>query len=97
MSGLLAALISVGERAGWGRRCKHGVVTAPVRFVVDGEEFDVVRDGASIHHTWISGPNANYGFSVGGSGAALLTDDDIRSEIRAFLTEIDPRTGYLID
>ncbi|MEV8266837.1 hypothetical protein [Microbacterium sp. NPDC076911] len=72
-------------------------MTAPVRFVVDGEAFDVVKDGDSIHHTWVSGPNANYGFSVGGSGAASLTDDDIRSEIRAFLAEIDPRTGFLID
>ena len=72
-------------------------MTEPVRFVVDGEEFDVVRDGSSIHHTWVSGPNASYGFSVGGSGAAARTDDEVRSEIRAFLSGIDPRTGYLAE
>ncbi|MFH8252590.1 hypothetical protein ACH3VR_19645 [Microbacterium sp. B2969] len=72
-------------------------MAGPVRFVVDGEEFDVVRDGSSTHHAWVSGPNAGYGFSVGGSGAAERTDDEVRSEIRAFLLGIDPRTGYLAD
>ena len=70
-------------------------MTEPVRVVVDGESFDVVRDGNSIHHTWVSGPNAGYGFSVGSSGAIELTDEEVRSAIRAFLSEIDPRTGYL--
>lgn len=69
----------------------------PVRFVVDGEQFDVVRDGSSIHHTWVSGPNASYGFSVGGSSAVARTDEEIRSEIRAFLSGIDPGTGYLAE
>ena len=72
-------------------------MTEPVRVVVDGETFDVVRDGNTIHHTWVSGPNANYGFSVGGSGALALTDEEVRSAIRAFLSEIDPRTGYLAE
>ena len=66
----------------------------PVRFVVDGEEFDVVRDGSSIHHTWLSGPNASYGFSIGGSSAVARSDEEIRSEIRAFLSGINPGTGY---
>ena len=72
-------------------------MTEPVRFVVDGEEFDVVRDGDSIHHTWVSGPNASYGFSIGGPGATAFTDERIRSEIRSFLSGIDPRTGYLAE
>lgn len=72
-------------------------MTEPVRFVVDGEEFDVVRDGNAIHHTWVSGPNASYGFSIGGSGAIAFTDAQVRSEIRAFLSGIDPRTGYLAE
>lgn len=72
-------------------------MTETVRFVVNGEEFDVVRDGRSIHHTWVNGPNVGYGFSVGGSGAAERTDDEVRSEIRAFLSGIDPRTGYLAE
>ena len=57
----------------------------------------MVGDGSSIHHTWVGGPNPSYGFSVGGSGAEQLTAEQIRSEIRAFLSEIDPRTGYLIE
>lgn len=72
-------------------------MTEPVRVVVDGESFEVVRDGNSIHHTWVSGPNAGYGFSVGSSGAMELTDEEVRSAIRAFLYEIDPRTGYLAE
>lgn len=72
-------------------------MTEPVRVVVDGESFDVVRDGSTIHHTWVSGPNEGYGFSVGGSGATELTDEEVRSAIRAFLSEIDPRTGYLAE
>jgi hypothetical protein len=72
-------------------------VTDPDRVVVDGESFDVDRDGGSIHLTWVSGRNANYGFSVGGSGSIGLTDEEVRSAIRAFLSEIDPRTGYLAE
>ena len=73
------------------------MVNEPVRYVVDGEEFDVVVDGASIHHTWVSGPNAGYGFSVGGSAATPFTVDEVHAQIRAFLSEIDPRTGYLTE
>lgn len=64
---------------------------------MDGESFDVIRDGSSIHHTWVSGPNAGYGFSVGGPSASEFTDAEIRSAIRASLSEIDPRTGYLAE
>ena len=72
-------------------------MSEPVEVVVDGESFVVVRDGNSVHHTWVSGPNEGYGFSVGGSGAVELTDEEVRSAIRAFLAEIDPRTGYLAE
>lgn len=79
------------------REWNHGVVIEAVRFIVDGEVFDVVKDGGTIHHTWVSGPNPDYGFSVGGSGAEALTDEQVRAEIRGFLSEIDPRTGYLVE
>jgi len=72
-------------------------VTEAVRFVVDGEEFDVLRDGRSIHYTWVSGPNPGYGFSIGGLGAEALTGEQVRSEIRAFLSDIHPRTGFLVE
>ena len=67
----------------------------PVRVVVDGEAFDVLRDGSSIHFTWVSGPNTSYGFSLG--GASAFTDEDVRSAIRGFLAEVDPKTGYLAE
>ncbi len=69
----------------------------PVRVVVDGESFDVLRQDGSIHLTWISGPNASYGFSIGETGPTRLTDQELHSAIRAFLSEIDPRTGYLVE
>ena len=72
-------------------------MTEQVRVVVDGESFDVARDGSTIHFTWVSGPNADYGFSVGGLGAVALAGEEIRSAIGAFLSEIDPRTGYLAE
>ncbi|MGX5773119.1 hypothetical protein ACWKWN_20475 [Microbacterium trichothecenolyticum] len=40
-------------------------MTEAVRLVVDGEEFEVIRDGSSIHHTWVSGPNPGYDDGVG--------------------------------
>lgn len=69
----------------------------PVRVVVDGETFDVLRCGGSIRFAWVSGPNANYGFSVGGPGAVEFTDEEVRSAIRGFLSEIDPHTGHLAE
>ncbi|QIG39401.1 hypothetical protein G5T42_07820 [Microbacterium sp. 4R-513] len=72
-------------------------MTEPVRYVVDGEDFDVVREGASVHHTWVSGPNAGYGFSVGGPAATPFTAEEVRAHIRAFLSAVDPRTGYLAE
>ena len=60
---------------------------------VDGEVFSL-RPGESggTDYTWLTGPNLGYGFSV--SPAA----DDVaqhRTNIRDFLSMIDPRTGYI--
>ena len=76
--------------------------------VVDGESFRLAIDGPSYQLTWLSGPNRNYGFggtlagggSVAERSAALagqLTDEDVISQIRGFLLEVDPVTGYLRD
>lgn len=51
----------------------------------------------SSHHTWLSGPNARYGFSIGGSGAVAIKDEQVRPEIRAFLSGIGPLPGYLAE
>ncbi len=53
-----------------------------------------MRDHSSVHHIWV---NARYGFSVGGSSAVERTDEEVRAETRAFLSGIDPATGYLAE
>lgn len=65
------------------------------RVVVDGETFDVDKDGGANHLTWVSGPNAGYGFTLGRSDGSSLTEDEARNAIRGFLASIDPETGYV--
>lgn len=67
------------------------------RVVVDGETFDVDKDGGANHLTWVSGPNAGYGFTLGRSDGASLTEDEARAAIRGFLASIDPATGYVAE
>lgn len=67
------------------------------RIAVDGETFDVDRQGNANHLSWVTGANPGYGFSVGRSDGAALTEEQARNEIRGFLSSIDPTTGYLPD
>lgn len=65
-------------------------------FTVDGECFRVRRrdrDGTT-HYDWESGPNEGYGFTVSGYGDEPSHEYHL-SQIRDFLSEIDPATGYL--
>lgn len=83
----------------------------PVLLVVDGETFrlQMQLDGG-CHYTWVSGPNAGYGFSSGPVRVAWKTASGLppaplpvplpllaqhRRSIRGFLAEVDPKTGYL--
>jgi hypothetical protein len=83
---------------------------AGVSIVVDGETFVVrpsrSTDGG-FDFDWISGPNAGYGFSSGelvaystdpASAAppsrAPASEEYFVEQIRAFLSMIDPATGY---
>lgn len=61
---------------------------------VDGELFDVTDEttGAS-DYVWLSGPNEGYGF--GESGLPGRSLEEHRQAIRAFLSDIDPTTGFL--
>lgn len=64
--------------------------------VVDGERFEVTpRAGReqTYDYRWLSGPNPGYGFS----STVTLTEDDHVAQIRGFLAEIDPETGYLAE
>lgn len=65
-------------------------------FTVHGEHFRVRRrdrDG-SMHYDWESGPNEGYGFTVSGYGQEPSHEHHL-AQIRGFLSEIDPETGYL--
>ena len=44
-------------------------------------------------YDWLTGPNNGYGFGV--SGPFEHSDDDHKAQIRDFLADIDPSTGYL--
>jgi hypothetical protein len=65
---------------------------------VDGETFDVrVEAGApgQYHFDWLAGKNSGYGFTCRTSGGRGLTRDPLVDQIRTFLEQIDPDTGYI--
>lgn len=60
---------------------------------VDGQRFEVrPGDAGGAQYDWISGPNENYGFAV---SPAPGSDEEHQTAIRAFLSMIDPATGYI--
>ncbi|MFJ7288473.1 hypothetical protein ACIQUC_09160 [Curtobacterium sp. NPDC098951] len=75
---------------------------------VDGETFTLTVRGTEYQFTWLTGPNPGYGFggTLAGTGTAeersaklaeFMTDEVATADIRSFLAEIDPATGYLRD
>lgn len=61
---------------------------------VDGEVFEVRADGrGGTDYVWRSGPNPGYGFGL--SPAQDMSLEEHRDNVRTFLAEIDPATGYL--
>jgi hypothetical protein len=63
---------------------------------VDGEVFVLRPDGRrGTHYEWVSGPNQGYGFTVSPTTNASL--DAHRENIRGFLSQVDPATGYIED
>lgn len=61
---------------------------------VDGEAFDVRADGrGGTDYVWSSGPNPGYGFGL--SPTRDMSLEEHRENVRNFLAEIDPATGYL--
>jgi hypothetical protein len=70
--------------------------TESVTLEVDGETFQLRPDDfGGTHYTWLSGPNAGYGFSLSPTRDESLAEH--RSSIRSFLAMIDPTTGYIED
>lgn len=68
-----------------------------LRIVVDGETFDVVKQGNANHFSWVSGPNAGYGFAIGRSDGVALNEAEAVAAARGFLASIDPATGYIAE
>ncbi|GAB2507376.1 hypothetical protein [Paramicrobacterium agarici] len=66
---------------------------------VDSEIFSVRRRDAdgSYHYEWVTGPNPDYGFSIGSQLPLDFTREQHEVQIRDFLSGIDPNTGYLGD
>jgi hypothetical protein len=63
---------------------------------VDGELFALrAADGGGTTYDWLSGPNRGYGFTS--SGPAALPRQEHEDHIRAFLSMVDPVTGYIAD
>lgn len=63
---------------------------------VDGETFALSPDKfGGTDYTWLSGPNTGYGFSS--SPTPNWSLDEHRENIRDFLAQIDPTTGYIED
>ncbi|WP_292824636.1 hypothetical protein [Microbacterium sp.] len=67
------------------------------QIVVDGETFDVRNQEGSMQFSWLSGPNAGYGFATGRSDGAPPTEEEARAQARSFLLAIDPATGYVAE
>jgi hypothetical protein len=71
----------------------------PVELVVDGEKFVVTRRAGSsgtYDFAWTSHP-ASYGFTIGSNADWHPDRTELAEQIRSFLAEIDPKTGYLRD
>jgi hypothetical protein len=82
--------------APYGDESDSELESASVEIEVDGELFGLRSDGRSgTHYTWLSGPNAGYGFTVSPTSDASM--DEHLMHIRAFLDQIDPATGFIGD
>jgi hypothetical protein len=63
---------------------------------VDGEVFTLTRNEfGGTDYTWLSGPNPGYGF--GASPTPDLSVEEHAENIRGFLAQVDPTTGYIED
>ena len=63
---------------------------------VDGEVFAVRPDTfGGTAYTWLTGPNPGYGFGQSPTPDSSL--DEHKKNIRNFLAQIDPGTGYIED
>jgi hypothetical protein len=70
----------------------------PEFLTVDGHEFEVRSNWhvpGRYEYTWLTGPNDGYGFSSQTSDGRGKDRTMHELSIRAFLSSIDPATGYV--
>lgn len=69
---------------------------ASTRLTVDGEDFEVTELAPGEYgFAWLSGPNPGYGFVIATTPRGPLDPGRWEGEIRGFLAEVDPESGYL--
>lgn len=70
------------------------------RLTIEGELFDVAYDltqPGTYHYRRLSGPAPGYGFTSRRSDHVRSTITEHMSNVRAFLADVNPLTGYLED
>jgi hypothetical protein len=73
---------------------ESGVDVTSFTLEVDGEVFELRADRyGGTDYCWLTGPNPGYGFSL--SPTPNVSLEKHRENIRGFLAQIDPTTGYL--
>lgn len=71
----------------------------PVELVVDGQRFIATRRAGSAgtyDFDWVNHPGS-YGFTIGASSEWRPDRAEMTEEIRSFLAQVDPETGFLPD
>jgi hypothetical protein len=78
----------------YGRRKRSQVEAAPIRMIIDGQEFSVtarLREPGVYDFDWLNHP-VGYGFT---SAGGPLSRAEMEEAIRDFLAGINPATGFL--
>jgi hypothetical protein len=66
-----------------------------IQLECEGETFEVgPGEYGGTHYEWLSGPNTGYGFTTSGT---IDDMDEHETNIRSFLSMIDPETGYIAE
>jgi hypothetical protein len=103
VTGLAAGLRErLGDTAvpGWAPTSERPSYDDVRELTVDGERFRVARrsgERCTYDYTWLTGPNDGYGFTSSMNLEHMMSDTEHEEALRAFLSGIDPATGYLSD
>jgi hypothetical protein len=94
--GVMLSVMDKREGGGWAALPNIGAeedAASGVRLSCDGETFELrPEQSGGTHYAWISGPNPGYGFTV---SPTIDNIEQHQTNIRNFLSMIDPETGYI--